>query len=167
MRNLYRQAIKEFGPVGLSYVLIALSAWILLMICVPQLIMIDYSLHPLLSLKEFGGPKDVWTLKNYVYMFTNALHRTIFIKTIWSSVLVTLTALVLCYPISFYLAKVAQGRRAGWLMVGLIIPYWINELLRLFAWQLILSGSGILNHLLLALNVIGEPAQFFVPGIRR
>ena len=31
-------------------------------------------------------------------------------------------------------------------LMGLIIPYWINELLRLFAWQIILADSGILNH---------------------
>ena len=33
MNNIYRQAVKEFGPVGMSYVFLALSAWLLLMIC--------------------------------------------------------------------------------------------------------------------------------------
>jgi len=45
-------------------------------------------------------------------------------------------------------------------MIGLIIPYWINELLRLFAWQLILSDQGIFNQLLMQLGLIAEPVNF-------
>ncbi len=93
-------------------------------------------------------------------MATNTLHRTIFIKTIWSSLLVTFLALVLCYPVAFYLAKTARRSMVSLLMMGIIVPYWINELLRIFAWQLILSDAGILNQLLLWLQVIAEPINF-------
>ena len=44
--------------------------------------------------------------------------------------------------------------------MGLVIPYWINELLRIFAWQLILADSGILNQLLLFIGLIAEPLNF-------
>jgi spermidine/putrescine transport system permease protein len=160
MRKLWQEALKTFGGIGTAYILTALGAWIFLMILVPQLIMIDFSLRPLLPLKKIGGPEDVWTLKNYVYLFSNELHRSIFIKTIWSSLIVTIVALVICYPISFYLAKVARGPRLIWLMIMLIIPYWINELLRLFAWQLILADAGILNQFLMVLGIIAEPINF-------
>jgi spermidine/putrescine transport system permease protein len=160
MRDLWREALKTFGGIGLAYVLVALGAWLLFMILIPQLIMIDFSLRPLLPLRKIGGPEDVWTLKNYLYLLSNELHRVIFIKTIWSSLIVTAVALAICYPISFYMAKVARGVRLGWLMVLLIIPYWINELLRLFAWQLILADAGILNKLLMLLSVISEPINF-------
>jgi spermidine/putrescine transport system permease protein len=153
-------ALRIFGHVGIAYIVITVGAWLVFMILIPQLIMIDFSLRPLLPLREIGGPKDVWTLKNYIVLFTNELHRAIFLKTIWSSVIVTVVALAICYPISFYLAKVARGGRLGWLMVGLIIPYWINELLRLFAWQIILADSGILNQALLYLNLISDPINF-------
>jgi len=130
------------------------------MILIPQLIMFDYSLRPMLALRDIGGPKDVWTLKNYIVFFTNKLHMAIFFKTIWSSFIVTLVALAICYPIAFYLAKVVRGGKVGLLMLGLIIPYWINELLRLFAWQLILADSGILNQLLILLGIIVDPINF-------
>ena len=45
-------------------------------------------------------------------------------------------------------------------MLGLIIPYWINELLRLFAWQIILADSGIMNQLLMVLGFISDPINF-------
>jgi spermidine/putrescine transport system permease protein len=160
MHKLWQQGLKAFGGIGVAYILIALGAWLLFMILVPQLIMIDFSLRPLLPLRKMGGPEDVWTLKNYLYLFANELHRTIFIKTIWSSLIVTTVALAICYPISFYMAKVARGVRLSWLMIMLIIPYWINELLRLFAWQLILADAGILNQFLMVLGVVAEPINF-------
>jgi spermidine/putrescine transport system permease protein len=160
MREFWRNALNEFGSIGLAYVMIALGAWLLFMICVPQIIMLDFSLRPLLPLREIGGPKDVWTLKNYTYLLFNDLHRAIFLKTIWSSIIVTFVALCLCYPISFYLAKVARGSRMSWIMVGLIIPYWINELLRLFAWQLILADQGLINKLLMTFSFIQDPINF-------
>lgn len=160
MFRLWQDGLKAFGKIGWAYVVIALGVWLLCMILVPQLIMIDFSLRPLLPLRDLGGPKDVWTLKNYSHLFSNALHRTIFLKTIWSSIVVTLAALVICYPISFHMAKVARAAPLRWLMIGLIIPYWINELLRLFAWQLILSDQGIFNHLLMQLGLIAEPVNF-------
>jgi spermidine/putrescine transport system permease protein len=160
MRNLWQEALKAFGGIGLAYILLALGAWLLFLILMPQLIMIDFSLRPLLPLRKIGGPEDFWTLKNYLYLFSNELHRTIFIKTIWSSLIITALALFICYPISFYMAKVARGVRLRWLLMMLIIPYWINELLRLFAWQLILADAGILNHFLTVLGVISEPINF-------
>ena len=122
--------------------------------------MLDYSFRPLLPLRKIGGPEDFYTLKNYIVLFTTPLHRAIFLKTIWSSIIVTSVALSICYPIAFYLAKVARGARLSWVLMGLVIPYWINELLRIFAWQLILSDAGILNKLLLILGFIAEPLNF-------
>ena len=89
-----------------------------------------------------------WGSRNYEYLLVNEDHRLIFLKTIWASVLVTLLALIFCYPVAFYLAKVAPAERAAILMLALIVPYWVNELLRVFAWQMILSGSGVLNLVL-------------------
>jgi spermidine/putrescine transport system permease protein len=152
--------MRNFGSIGIIFILLTVGGWLIFMILVPQLIMLDFSFRPLLPLRKLGGPEDVYTLKNYMVLFSTPLHRAIFTKTIWSSVIVTFVALSLCYPISFYLAKVARGARFGWIMMGLIVPYWINELLRIFAWQLILADSGILNQLLLFIGLIAEPLNF-------
>ena len=106
-----------------------------------------------LEVKYEAARKAVyWGSRNYEYLLVNQDHRVVFLKTIWASVLVTLLALVFCYPVAFYLAKVAPSERAAMLMLALIVPYWVNELLRVFAWQMILSGSGVLN---LVLSVFG------------
>jgi spermidine/putrescine transport system permease protein len=160
MRRFWKDAIRNFGGIGVVFILLTVGSWLIFMILLPQLIMLDYSFRPLLPLRKIGGPEDVYTLKNYIVLFTTPLHRAIFIKTIWSSIIVTSVALSICYPIAFYLAKVARGARLSWVLMGLIIPYWINELLRIFAWQLILSDAGILNKLLLILGFIAEPLNF-------
>ena len=160
MRRLWEDAIRNLGGVGIAFILLTVGTWLIFMILLPQLIMLDYSFRPLLPLRKIGGPEDVYTLKNYIVLFTTPLHRAIFIKTIWSSIIVTTVALTICYPVAFYLAKVARGARLGWILMGLIIPYWINELLRIFAWQLILADSGILNQLLLFIGLIAEPLNF-------
>lgn len=160
MRDFWKNALRDLGKIGVAYIVITVGVWTVFMIVIPQLIMLDYSLRPMLSLRDIGGPKDVWTLKNYIVFFTNRLHLAIFFKTIWSSLIVTSVALAICYPIAFYLAKVARGARVGLLMLGLIIPYWINELLRLFAWQIILADSGIMNQLLMFLGIISDPINF-------
>ena len=160
MRRFWEDAIRSFGGVGIAFIFLTVGSWLIFMILLPQLIMLDYSFRPLLPLRKMGGPEDVYTLKNYIVLFTTPFHRAIFIKTIWSSIIVTTVALTICYPVAFYLAKVARGARLGWILVGLIIPYWINELLRIFAWQLILADSGILNQLLLFIGLIAEPLNF-------
>lgn len=99
-------------------------------------------------------------LANYRELVENDLNRSIFLKTIWASVLVTLICLIVCYPIAFYLAKAAPGEQAALLMLALIVPYWINEILRTFAWLMLLSDGGVINELLLALGVIGEPIRW-------
>jgi spermidine/putrescine transport system permease protein len=160
MRRIWKDALRNFGGIGVVFILLTVGSWLIFMILLPQLIMLDYSFRPLLPLRKIGGPEDVYTLKNYIVLFTTPLHRAIFLKTIWSSIIVTSVALSICYPIAFYLAKVARGARLSWVLMGLIIPYWINELLRIFAWQLILSDAGILNKLLLILGFIAEPLNF-------
>ena len=160
MRKLRQDAMRNFGSFGIIFILLTVGSWLIFMIVLPQLIMLDFSFRPFLPLRKIGGPEDIYTLKNYIVLFTNEFHRAIFIKTIWSSVLVTTVTLFICYPIAFYLAKVARGARFGWILMGLIIPYWINELLRIFAWQLILADAGILNKLLLAIEIISSPINF-------
>ena len=160
MSQLIKSFLDNFGRAGTLVVISLVGSWLIIMVIGPQLIALEYSFRHLLPLSKIGGPEDVLTWKNYITLFTNTLHRTIFFKTIWSSILVTGLALLICYPISFYMAKQAKGSTVSLMMVGIIIPYWINELLRIFAWQLILSDSGILNQILINLHLITDPVNF-------
>lgn len=106
-------------------------------------------------------PEKVYTTHNYEYLLGNDLHRSVFFKTIWSSVMVTFLALIICYPIAYYLAHVSSKKVKLLLFIGLIIPYWIDELLRTFAWFMILSYNGIINNALISMGLIDQPLEFF------
>ncbi len=101
-----------------------------------------------------------FSLANYAELFTNDANRPIFWKTIWSSILVTLVALVVCYPVAFYLAKAAPKETTALLMLALIVPYWVNEILRTFAWLMLLSGDGAINQFLEATGLVSGPVDW-------
>ncbi|TDO97609.1 ABC transporter permease [Marinomonas balearica] len=157
---MYNQLKDRFGG-PLSVGIVALIAiWLIGMVILPQLLMVDYSFRPNLLPAEMGSEKDVYSLTNYETLFNNGIHLTIFLKTIWSSVLVTFLTLVVSYPLAFYLAKVATPKQAAFCLLLLIIPFWINEILRTFSWYIILAYKGPLNALLLSLGIIHRPIRF-------
>jgi spermidine/putrescine transport system permease protein len=95
-------------------------------------------------------PRKVYSLRNYAGMGRS--HFFIFLKTIAAAVAVTVIAFVVCYPVAYTVARLATPGKAAILMLGLIVPYSINELLRVFAWLMILNYNGVANLLLGALG---------------
>ncbi|PAU76646.1 ABC transporter permease [Halomonas salipaludis] len=157
---MFRQLSARFGsPVAMAIVTL-LGMWLIIMVTLPQLQMIEYSLRPNLLPAQIGGPDDRLTVANYVTLFNNDIHRAIFLKTIWSSVLVTLLTLAVSYPLAWYLAKVATPRQAALCILLLIVPFWINEILRTYSWFILLAFRGPLNEVLLALGLIDRPIRF-------
>lgn len=157
---MFSQLKSRFGS-GLAVGIIGIIAiWLIGLVILPQILMVDYSFRPNLLPADIGGPKDVYSLTNYETLFSNKIHLAIFFKTIWSSVLVTGLTLVVSYPIAFYLAKVATPQKAALCLLLLIIPFWINEILRTFSWYIILAYKGPLNALLLGLGLIDRPIRF-------
>jgi spermidine/putrescine transport system permease protein len=106
------------------------------------------------------APKKVYSLRNYMIM--GKAHLMIFIKTIVASLAVTVIAFVVCYPIAYAVAKLAPPGKVAIIMLGLIIPYSINELLRIFAWLMILNYNGVVNFVLGMIGI--EPVPFLESG---
>ncbi|MFP8966312.1 ABC transporter permease [Pokkaliibacter sp. CJK22405] len=157
---MFNQLRDRFGaPVGFA-VIALVAIWLIAMVILPQLLMVDYSFRPNLFPSEIGGPKDTYSLENYVTLFHNKIHLSIFGKTIWSSVMVTFFTLVVSYPLAFYLAQTATRQQAALCLLLLIIPFWINEILRTYSWYIILAYKGPLNMLLEGLGFIDRPIRF-------
>lgn len=85
---------------------------------------------------------------------------TILLRTLAFAVAVTVLALVLCYPIAYRVALASRPEQVVWLMLGLIIPYAIVELMRIYAWTTIIDNRGVINSTLLWLGAITEPITF-------
>ena len=103
---------------------------------------------------ETGAPDTVWGIDNYARL--GSLHARVLVHTLGFALLVTLVTLVVCYPVAHALAFADRPRRAALLAAAVVVPYALNEILRVHAWAAILDPSGALSRLLAA--SIGGPA---------
>ena len=71
----------------------------------------------------------------------------------------TIFNLILCYPIAYYLGQ-SKGNHIRIFALMLIIPYWINEILRAFALRIIFGESGVINSVLMGLGIFDAPFDF-------
>jgi putative spermidine/putrescine transport system permease protein len=95
------------------------------------------------------------TLQNYVDIATTEVFRTVAIRTVVMAALVTFSAIVIAFPIAFYMARIASARTRGILIVSILLPLWSGYLVKVYAWRLILSQNGVLNSVLAPLGLSG------------
>lgn len=74
-------------------------------------------------------------------------YANIFVRSVWLSLVATAVCLVMAYPVSFMLSRMDKHRQGTMLMI-VMLPMWMNFLLRTYAWMTILGNNGILNNLL-------------------
>ena len=165
---------KKNGPVIATFFLVAIVFWLVFLIVIPQLYMLDLSFRPNLPPLLRGGPDDVYTLTHYKHFLYgsetskdayNYVDIGVFLDTIITAVLVTIINLGFCYPIAFYIAKLATPNTARLLVLALVIPFWINELLRSFAIRVLFAGEGVINNILLELGLISTAVNFIALDI--
>jgi spermidine/putrescine transport system permease protein len=152
----------------LGVAFIALVAfWTLFLVVLPYLYMVVESFHPRLPPTQRGGPDDYLTIEQYKSFFVtpsdgtwNVNHMGAFVFTIIASVAVTLFNLAICYPLAYYMAQAGTAQKVRLLMLGLIVPYWVNEILRTFAMRLLLASKGIVNQMLMGAGIIDAPIDF-------
>jgi putative spermidine/putrescine transport system permease protein len=94
-----------------------------------------------------------WTLDAFVELATNPVYRTIALRTIGMAILVTVTDIVLAFPIAYYMARIASPRVRGLLVVAVLMPLWAAYLVKVYAWRTILQGNGLADWLLGPLGV--------------
>ncbi len=95
------------------------------------------------------------TLANYIEILTTPVYRTIALRTLLMASIVTVTTVLVAFPIAFYMARVASPRTRGILTVSILLPLWSGYLVKVYAWRLILSQTGVLNSVLAPLGLKG------------
>ncbi len=168
------------GPLLGGYLVIAVGFWVLVLIILPQLAMLDISFRNNLPPALVGSEQDIYTLSNYEHFLKgnpgnpdrlalfgietevpfNRVDLAVFLKTLLAAVFVTLFDLILCYPLAYFLGQSAIGASGRVFALLLIIPYWVNEILRAFAFRIIFGDSGVINTVLVGLGLIDQPYDF-------
>jgi len=84
--------------------------------------------------------------------------RSVLVRTLWISAMVTLICLVLGYPVAYVIASQPPGRAAVLLFL-VLLPFWTSLLVRTVAWVVLLQREGVLNSLFLSLGIVNEPLK--------
>lgn len=96
-----------------------------------------------------------FTLESFQQLIGSEVYRTIALRTIGMAVAVTLTDILLAFPIAYYMARVASRRTRTALLIAVLMPLWASYLVKIYAWRVILQGNGLLDWLLAPLGIDG------------
>ncbi len=121
-----------------------------------------------MKLKAFSAPYLVWMVVFIVvpllmvvyFAFTNdngeftldyisdvGQYANIFIRSIWLAIIATIICLVVAYPLAYLLSRMSKHTQGTMLMI-VMLPMWMNFLLRTYAWMTLLGNNGIINQML-------------------
>jgi spermidine/putrescine transport system permease protein len=122
--------------------------YLLVFFAVPALIMVVASFR---TPGEFGGLAPFLdadghvdlNLESYARFFGEPLYAQIFVKSFWYALATTLICLVLAYPLAVLIAK-SDRRHRDLLLLLVILPFWSNFLIRVYAWMIILGPNAAL-----------------------
>jgi putative spermidine/putrescine transport system permease protein len=114
------------------------------------------------TLGELSGEiEQTWTLQNFDDLVSNEVYRDVTLRTVGVAAAVTVTDIILAFPLAFYMAKVASPRARGALVVAVLMPLWSAYLVKVFAWRGILSNDGVLSWALDPFGVDGPGYGIF------
>ena len=139
--------------------------WMALVVIVPILLVVVYAFT---TSGETAADIGGFTLDNFSRMGT---YTVIFARSFQLALVATLVCLLIGYPLAYVMAKEGPGfQRVA--MVIIMLPMWVNFLLRTYAWMAILENNGILNNFFEAIglfslinSIFGTDISFF-PMIR-
>ncbi|MFT4065473.1 ABC transporter permease [Paraburkholderia sp.] len=83
------------------------------------------------------------------------VYRSLYLKTFWVAIVVTLLCGVMGYPIAYLMATRSKAT-ANRLMILVLVPFWTSMLVRVTAWMVMLQSQGVVNDLLVFAGVVNE-----------
>lgn len=146
---------KDIRRLSLLLLFMPFALWILLLIILPHAGMV------VLSLREKVAPRVYeYGLSNYIDFINEPIYWNTLLRTGSMSLLVTTLALLIGFPIAYYIAKIASNRTKGALFLLCLIPLWVSDLIRAFGWILLLRETGIVSSSLQYVGLVDAPIEF-------
>ena len=120
--------------------------WMALFVVIPIVIMAVYAF----TAADPVTNASYATMANFTGM---GVYLSVFLRSFWLALLATLVCLLIGYPVSYWMAK--EGPRFQRVAMALImLPMWMNFLLRTYSWMSILENNGLLNQLFRAVGLL-------------
>lgn len=132
--------------------------WVTIFLLIPYAILFCYSFWQVSPLQIIFHS---WTLANYRELLSNHIYLEVLFRSMRIAGAVTALALLLGYPLAYFLSFRATKRK-DLLYQLVIIPLWVSYLVRGYAWKTILGSDGVLNGFLQYLHITNHPVEFFL-----
>ena len=130
-----------------------MGLWFMIFFVAPLIIIFIYSF---LKKGIYGGVEWQLSFKAYKQM-CKPEYGLIVLRTLKITILSTLFTILVAIPSAYAMAR---SRHQTLFLFLVIIPFWTNSLIRIFAWMSILNNDGILNQLLMSLHLTKEYVPF-------
>ena len=147
------QRTKAFNKNSLGHLYSwPMGLWFTIFFVVPLAIIILYSF---LKKGLYGGVEWVFSFNAYKQMF-NPNYGIVLMRTLKISFISTLITILIALPCGYAMAR---SKMQTFLLFLVIIPFWTNSLIRIFAWMSILGNDGFINSLLIQVGLTKEHLQ--------
>lgn len=142
------------------YYSLPINIWLTIFFMLPMLIILSYSF---LKKGTYGGVELKLSFETFK-IFADKVFLTILLNTVYISILITIFTVLLAIPVAYYIARSKYKQE---LLFLIIIPFWTNFLVRIYAWIALLGNNGFINHLLMSLKIINSPIKMLynVPAV--
>jgi spermidine/putrescine transport system permease protein len=142
--------MKKFAKTVNELIISAPSMlWLTVFFLIPSVSVLLISLHPA---DQYGNIISGFTAENFKRLM-EPIYLKIIWRTLWVSAVSTIICVVLAIPVAYYMIACKESLKKC-LLILIIVPFWTNFLIRVFAWKAVLNPEGPLRHWLIQLHII-------------
>jgi len=155
--------LVRMGITGRWAVILPPAVWMTIFLLIPLAVVFKISFSeavvarppylPLLTFSDDGSVQLTLHLSNYLFLGQDTLYIAAYLNSIKIAFISTVLALLVGYPIAYFIAR-SPDRWRNILLMLIILPFWSSFLLRVYAWIGFLKNNGVINN---ALQAIGLP----------
>lgn len=128
--------------------------WLFILFLLPSLLLFSISFRPV---GIYGGIGDGWTLSTWRGVLDMSYGAIVW-RTVWLSAVTTIICMGLGLPVAYAIARMEPKWRNRCLLL-IILPFWTNFLIRIFAWRTLLHPDGFIKEVLVTLRLVEPQAQ--------
>ncbi|GGA59644.1 ABC transporter permease subunit [Pelagibacterium lentulum] len=159
-------ALRRMGLSGRTAIILAPTLWLVIFFLIPLIVVFKIALSafamgrpPYLPMFEWGADESLTItlhFSNFLFLVRDSLYANAYINSVRIAAISTIIALVIAYPMAWFIAR-SEEKHRNLLLMLVILPFWTSFLLRVYAWMGFLGRNGIINNTLMGLGIIDEP----------
>lgn len=145
--------IRRRDSIKAALLILPTLAFLMVFFAFPFLITLDYSFGVTDQFNRLI--QGAFSIDSYIQAF-EGLYLNILSRSLWIALATTVLCIMLGYPVAYWIG-VKSGKMKNLAMLLVIVPFWSSFLIRTYAMMSLLFHGGVINQVLLQLNLIGEP----------